>query len=52
VCQAAVPQHPLLRIVPRCMPSRLKCEQAAVVVVDIGLFGRFRNLIQHAIQNE
>jgi hypothetical protein len=38
--------------VPRCMPSRLKCQQAAVVVVDISVFGQFRSSIPHALQNE
>jgi hypothetical protein len=36
----------------RCMPSHLLCLQAAVVLIDIGVFGRFRSLIQYAIQNE
>jgi hypothetical protein len=34
------------------MPSHLKCQQAAVVVVDMGVFGRFGRSIQNAIQNE
>jgi hypothetical protein len=34
------------------MPSHLKCQQAAVVVVDMGVFGRFGSSIQNAIQNE
>jgi hypothetical protein len=38
VGQAAVPYHPLLCIMPRCMSSHLKCKQAAVIV-NIGVFG-------------
>jgi len=35
----------------RCIPSCLKCKQAAVIA-DIGVFGRFRSAIQNSIQNE
>jgi hypothetical protein len=50
VCQAAVPYHPLLCIVPRCRPSCLECQQAAVV--DIGIVDRFWSAIQNSIQNK
>jgi len=43
VSQAAELLNPLICIVPRCMPSRLKCQQATVV--DSRVFGRFRSSI-------
>jgi len=51
VGQAVVPWHPLLCIVPRCMPRRQNCCHAAVAVADVGVFGWFQSLFQNAISN-
>jgi hypothetical protein len=50
LCHASVPEHPLLCIVPKCMPSHHMCQQPAVVVNN-GVFGRFHCSIQIVMQN-